>query len=167
MKKTKKKDPKSKKKKIAKKPVKAKKVKAVKKLAKVKAVVSKKDNDMNARAQRLFLKGKERGFVTHDEILKEFPHIEDDILFLDQLYAKLHEGSIDILESGGMLDLGEDDPVAKKNVYSGRTADSSYDSIQMYLKEIGQFPLIHAQEEKDLAKSHQKTMCGGACLTRS
>ncbi|MEK7575177.1 MAG: sigma-70 family RNA polymerase sigma factor [Patescibacteria group bacterium] len=155
MKKTKKKAPKSKKKKIAKKPVKAKKVKAVKKLAKVKAVVSKKDKDMNARAQRLFLKGKERGFVTHDEILKEFPHIEDDILFLDQLYAKLHEGSIDILESGGMLDLGEDDPVAKKNVYSGRTADSSYDSIQMYLKEIGQYPLIHAQEEKDLAKRIQ------------
>ncbi|MBI2476001.1 MAG: sigma-70 family RNA polymerase sigma factor [Candidatus Taylorbacteria bacterium] len=109
---------------------------------------------MNAKAMKLFHKGKERGFVTHDEILKEFPHIEDDIFFLDRLYAKLHEGGIDILESGGMLDMGEAEP-AKKNVYAGRGADSSYDSIQMYLKEIGQYPLILAQAEKDLAKRIQ------------
>ena len=29
---------------------------------------------------------------------------------------------------------------------------SMHDSIQMYLKEIGQYPLIHASDEKDLAK---------------
>ncbi|MSU54966.1 MAG: sigma-70 family RNA polymerase sigma factor [Candidatus Taylorbacteria bacterium] len=108
---------------------------------------------MQAKANKLFAKGKERGFVTHDEILKEFPHVEDDIFFLDQLYAKLHEGGIDILESGGMLDMG-DEPV-KKNVYMGRSGESSYDSIQMYLKEIGQYPLILAQAEKDLAKRIQ------------
>ena len=27
-----------------------------------------------------------------------------------------------------------------------------HDSIQMYLKEIGQYPLIHASDEKDFAK---------------
>src|SRR6185369_11707990 len=32
---------------------------------------------------RLLSKGKERGYVTYDEILKEFPTIEDDITFLD------------------------------------------------------------------------------------
>ena len=128
------------------------KVKAKKPL-KTKVVLSKKEKEMNAKAHRLFLKGKERGFVTHDEILKEFPHVEDDIFFLDQLYAKLHEGGIDILESGGMLDMG-DEP-AKKNVYMGRGSESSYDSIQMYLKEIGQYPLILAHEEKELAKRIQ------------
>jgi len=120
-----------------------------------KSHVSKKEKDMKARALKLFQKGKDRGFVTHDEILKEFPHIEDDIFFLDQLYVKLHEGGIDILESGGMLDLGEDDVATKKNIYAGRGAESSYDSIQMYLKEIGQYPLILAQEEKNLAKRIQ------------
>ncbi|MSR78736.1 MAG: sigma-70 family RNA polymerase sigma factor [Candidatus Taylorbacteria bacterium] len=116
--------------------------------------VSKKDKDMQVKANRLFAKGKERGFVTHDEILKEFPHVEDDIFFLDQLYAKLHDGGIDILESGGMIDMSDIEPT-KKNVYMGRGSESSYDSIQMYLKEIGQYPLIHAQEEKELAKRIQ------------
>ena len=30
--------------------------------------------------------GKMRGFVTYDEILKEFPNIENNILFLDEFY---------------------------------------------------------------------------------
>ncbi len=120
-----------------------------------KKAFSKKERDMQTRANRLLAKGKERGFVTHDEILKEFPHVEDDIFFLDHLYTKLHEGGVDILESGGMIDMSEAEPV-KKNVYLGRSGgESAYDSIQMYLKEIGQYPLIGAQEEKTLAKRIQ------------
>jgi RNA polymerase primary sigma factor len=112
---------------------------------------SKKSRDLNTRSERLMSKGKERGFVTYDEILKEFPTIEENIDFLDELYNKLHTAGIDILEGGGMLDLNNDDLVAKKNVYSGK-AEASYDSIQMYLKEIGQYPLILASKEKELAK---------------
>ena len=146
----------SKKAKVSKKPSKVKKGKPSKKPAKtkVKATLSKKEKEMQTKANKLFAKGKERGFVTHDEILKEFPHVEDDIFFLDQLYAKLQEGGIDILESGGMIDMGDLEPV-KKNVYLGRSSESSYDSIQMYLKEIGQYPLILAAEEKELAKRIQ------------
>ena len=155
MKKKKTKKPKSaKKSKVSKKSLKAKKAKVRKTPTKNKVVFSKKEKDQRAKAEKLFSKGKERGFVTHDEILKEFPHIEDDIFFLDQLYTKLHDGGIDILESGGMIDMGDLEP-AKKNVYMGRGSESSYDSIQMYLKEIGQYPLILAQQEKDLAKRIQ------------
>ncbi len=140
--------------KISKKSPRLKKGKSTKKSKKVKTVLSKKEREMQAKANKLFAKGKERGFVTHDEILKEFPHVEDDIFFLDQLYAKLQEGGIDVLESGGMIEMGDIEPV-KKNVYLGRSSESSYDSIQMYLKEIGQYPLILAQAEKDLAKRIQ------------
>src|SRR3989344_6365143 len=35
------------------------------------------------KANRLLAKGRERGFVTYDEILKEFPAIEEDIMFLE------------------------------------------------------------------------------------
>ena len=52
---------------------------------------------------RLLSKGKERGYITYDEILKEFPTVEDDILFLDDLYEKLSVSGIDILEGGGLL----------------------------------------------------------------
>jgi len=142
----------SKKPKAAKKP--ARKVKPAKKSGKPKMTISKHGKEMQAKANKLLLKGKERGFVTHDEILKEFPHVEDDIFFLDQLYTKLHEGGVDILESGGMIEMGDAEP-SKKNTYMGRGSEPSYDSIQMYLKEIGQYPLILAQQEKDLAKRIQ------------
>jgi len=114
---------------------------------------SAKVRDMNTKAERLMLRGKERGFITHDEILKEFPTIEDDIVFLDDLYSRLHAAGIDVLEGGGMLDVSAEDLVVKKSDLKG---DGSYDSIQMYLREIGQYPLIHAQQEKDLAKRIEK-----------
>ena len=105
---------------------------------------------------RLLGKGKERGYITYDEILKEFPTVEDDILFLDELYEKLSVAGVDVLEGGGLLEApGADDLVAKKYTY-GRSTESSYDSIQMYLKEIGQYQLISGGMEKELAKRIEK-----------
>lgn len=107
-----------------------------------------------AKAEAMLVKGKERGFVTYDEILKEFPVIEEDVNFLDFLYEKLATAGIDILEGGGLLDFKQDEEDMLKK-YAMNKGDSSYDSIQMYLKEIGQYPLISAHEEKDLAKRIQ------------
>jgi len=106
------------------------------------------------KSNALIQKGRDRGFVTYDEILKEFPQIEDDIAFLDELYTKLSTANVDILEGGGILEV--EDLKDKKGVpaYS-RGSDSAYDSIQMYLKEIGQYPLINAAKEKELAKRIQ------------
>lgn len=108
-----------------------------------------KAKEFEAKANKLILKGKERGFVTYDEILKEFPTIETDIMFLDELYAKFSDAGIDVLEGGGILEV-EPEPAPKKYAYG--KSDSSYDSIQMYLKEIGQYPLVPASVEKELAK---------------
>lgn len=120
--------------------------------------VSKKNQPVLKKADRqeqgmskLLGKGKERGYVTYDEILKEFPTVEDDIIFLDELYEKLSGSGIDVLEGGGLLETPIDDPVNKKYTY-GKTSESSYDSIQMYLKEIGQYQLISGGMEKELAK---------------
>lgn len=100
-------------------------------------------------AEKLINRGRERGFVTYDEILKDFPAIESDVKFLAQLYEDLENAGIDVLESGGLLEM-KDEKELNKFVY-GKTA-SQYDSIQMYLKEIGQYSLIMAHEEKELAK---------------
>ncbi len=103
--------------------------------------------------ERLIGKGKERGYVTYDEILKEFPTVEEDIIFLDELYDKLSQGGVDILEGGGLLENPTaEDLLGKKFVYGSKGPDSTYDSIQMYLKEIGQYPLISGGMEKELAK---------------
>jgi RNA polymerase primary sigma factor len=106
------------------------------------------------KADKLIVKGRDRGFVTYDEILKEFPQIENDIMFLDELYAKFAAANVDVLEGGGLLEI-EDLTHKKATPHLSRGADSAYDSIQMYLKEIGQYPLINANMEKELAKRIQ------------
>lgn len=113
--------------------------------------VTKKAKDMETKANRLLAKGRERGYVTYDEILKEFPLIEEDVFFLEEFYEKLSTASVDVLEGGGMLeDAATEELLDKKNLY--RRQESSYDSIQMYLREIGQYPLLSASGERELAK---------------
>jgi RNA polymerase primary sigma factor len=92
-------------------------------------------------------RGRQRGFVTYDEILKSFPNVEEDVMFLEDLYEKFSTAGIDVLEGGGLLEV-EPEPLEKG--YS--RSDSSFDSIQMYLREIGKYPLLNAQDERDLAK---------------
>ena len=114
---------------------------------------SAKKDDQETRLQQLLLRGKERGFVTYDEILKDFPTIEEDVMFLESLYEKFSTSGVDILEGGGLLEVNPDEDEFLKKY--GTTKSEGHDSIQMYLKEIGQYPLIHAAEEKDLAKRIQ------------
>ncbi len=115
---------------------------------------TRKGQDFDRKARRLMQRGTERGFITYDEILKEFPTIENDIYFLDKLYEKLTAGGIDVLEGGGMLEVMTKEKETKSFGYS--KGDSSYDSIQIYLKEIGRYPLINAAEEKEFAKRIEK-----------
>jgi RNA polymerase primary sigma factor len=105
--------------------------------------------DRDSKATSLVRKGKERGYITYSEILREFPHVENDIGFLDDLYERLTVSGIDILE-GGMLESNADEYLASRNI-KGRES-TGYDSIQIYLREIGQYPLLTAAEERDLAQ---------------
>ncbi|MFT7644825.1 MAG: RNA polymerase primary sigma factor [Candidatus Paceibacteria bacterium] len=122
----------------------------------VKKVVEKKkltksEKILEAKAKELMQLGRERGYVTYDELLRSFPEIEKDIEFLEVMYDRFSIAGIDVLQSGGML--GDDasiDVIAQKNAF--KRSDSGYDSIQMYLREIGQYPLLNAHEERVLAK---------------
>ncbi len=138
--------------------IKSKKQKVIKKIAKkVKKTSSKKSKNkkptvgekkleiLKKLSDELVAKGHKRGFVTYDEILKTFPDIENNVLFLDELYEKFTVAGIDVLEGGNLLNLDAD-------INDDLNKSTMHDSIQMYLKEIGQYPLIYASDEKDLAK---------------
>ena len=109
--------------------------------------LAKKAAEQGRKAEELMARGRQRGFVTYDEILKIFPTIESDVMFLEELYEKFSTAHIDVLEGGGMLEIKED-PVETGYGREG----GAYDSIQMYLREIGKYPLLNAQSERDLAK---------------
>jgi len=155
MKKKKAKLKKGKKKVVAKRPSKKaapKKAKAKKVAPKKAALKGRKISEKEKAALALIDKGKKRGFITYDDILKTFPTIENDLLFLDELYERMAVAGVDVLEGGNLLDLDEVEKAAKGYGKEG----GSYDSIQMYLKEIGQYPLISAAMERELAKRIEK-----------
>ena len=113
--------------------------------------LTKSEKLLEIKAAELLRIGKERGYVTYDELLRAFPEIEKDVEFLDRLYERFAAAKIDVLQSGGMLgDHMSDEAIAQRTTF--KRSESAYDSIQMYLREIGQYPLLNAHEERVLAK---------------
>ena len=100
------------------------------------------------RLQQLIAKGKTRGFITPSEILYFFPEVEKDIKGLEKLYENLEKSGIEVKEAKELLEIEE----LKKST----AGQAKIDSIQMYLKEIGQTPFLTANGEKELAKRIEK-----------
>ena len=101
---------------------------------------------------RLIEKGRHRGFVTESEIMHAFPHIEKDIEGLERLYERLESSNINIIETGRVFEQDRAKEFEEKKKLETELGDISSDSVQMYLREIGQYPLLRAEEEVDLAK---------------
>jgi RNA polymerase primary sigma factor len=114
-------------------------------------------------------KGRDRGFVTSDDLLDALPEtpltpeqIED---FLVRLEQELREEGIEVIDvppedldgvarADGMPASRREDPL--KN--------PSYDPVRMYLKEIGRVPLLTAAQEVDLAMRIESGELAGVVL---
>ncbi len=107
---------------------------------------------LQGKVEALITLGRERGYVTYDEIIREFPTIEDNVDLLEEMYERFSSAGIDVLEGGGMLEDNSADLILEKKKLQNRRSDSTYDSVQMYLREIGQYPLLNGNQEKELAK---------------
>jgi len=105
----------------------------------------------------LISRGRERGFITFDEILRVFPEIENNIDFLEEVYERMSVMGVDVIESGGLLDATPEEEPAHHGASRKylTTKSSPYDSTQMYLREIGQYPLLSARDERELAQRIQ------------
>jgi len=114
------------------------------------STIAKKD-EKSGKATGLMTLGRERGYVTYDEILREFPAIEDNVILLEEMYEQFGAADIDVLESGNLLDNTAEEILEKKKLQHRRSS-AGHDSIQIYLREIGQYPLLVAKQERELAQ---------------
>ncbi|MEA2020652.1 MAG: RNA polymerase sigma factor RpoD [Patescibacteria group bacterium] len=105
-------------------------------------------------AKELIKEGKEKGYVTQEEVLAVFPEAEDDIELLDDVYTIFVQEGIDVLEE-------PEDEKTREEIEEELSLDDvkneSYsDPVKMYLREIGRIPLLTAEEEVELSKRVEK-----------
>lgn len=123
----------------------------------------------------LLARGKQRGFVTEDEIIHILPDVEQDLEHLESLYEKLETSGIRVVDSEEMLKFDiekEGENFGKKEKTKGKGKEkappkakdkmmdlgeeNTSDLVQMYLKEIGRVALLNGEEEVRLAKLIEK-----------
>ncbi|MBI2063308.1 MAG: sigma-70 family RNA polymerase sigma factor [Candidatus Yanofskybacteria bacterium] len=105
---------------------------------------------------RLIEKGRHRGFITEAEILNAFPNVEKDIEGLERLYERLEAANINVMDTGKVFAEERTKEQEDKKKLEEEQIEAGSDSVQMYLREIGQYPLLRGEEEAELAKKIEK-----------
>jgi RNA polymerase primary sigma factor len=108
-----------------------------------------------------------QGFLTYSDILDAFPQPELRVAEIDQLYAELQSEGIKVVESSAEVDTnhnGSEDDVLSE--FPDLTDIALDDPVRMYLQEIGQVPLLTAEQEVELAKQMESGDYAQECLER-
>jgi RNA polymerase primary sigma factor len=105
----------------------------------------------------LVAEGKERGYLTFEEITATFEEVELTKEQIVELHAHLQENGVEIVASDdrppGLIEIaGDGAQPAPRKPQIDLTVEPSLDSLRLYLRSIGRVELLTADQEVFLAK---------------
>ncbi len=109
--------------------------------------------------RQLIVAGRERGYLTFEEIAATLEEVEVDKEQVHDLHAYLIEHGVDVIAADGVSAYKEAktaDAAAPKKPELDLTVEPSLDSLRLYLRSIGRVQLLTADEEVSLAKAIER-----------
>jgi len=112
--------------------------------------------EVQSRIRELIKLAKEQGYLTFDDLNEALPEGITDADELDLILTRLRRMEIDIIDASevdrykdGKKDVEEDEEDEEK---AGTKLDILDDPVRMYLKQMGQVPLLTREQEVEISK---------------